>query len=44
MSYCSVSIGLVKQVKDGGGFFGIWADEVTDTSNWKQLEVLSGER
>ena len=24
---------IIKQVKDGGGFFGIGADEVTDTSN-----------
>ena len=31
---------IVQQVKDGGGFFGIGADEVTDTSNWEQLGLV----
>lgn len=31
---------IIKQVKDGGGFFGIGADEVTDTSNWEQLGLV----
>ena len=31
---------IIKQVKDGRGFFGIGADEVTDTSNWEQLGLV----
>ena len=31
---------IIKQVKDGGGFLGIGADEVTDTSNWEQLGLV----
>ncbi len=31
---------IVKQVKEGGDFFGISADEVTDVSNWEQLRLV----
>ncbi|XP_068680734.1 52 kDa repressor of the inhibitor of the protein kinase-like [Montipora foliosa] len=31
---------IFKEVKDGGGFFGIGADEVTDTANWEQLGLV----
>jgi len=31
---------IIKQVKDGGGFFGIGADKVTDTSNREQLGLV----
>ena len=31
---------IVKEVKDGGGFFGIGADEATDTANWEQLGLV----
>jgi len=31
---------IIKQVKDGGGFFGIGTDEVTDTSNWEQVGLV----
>ena len=31
---------LVQQVEDGGGWYGIEADEVTDTSNWEQLGLV----
>ena len=31
---------IVKEAKDGGGFFGIGADEVTDTANWEQLGLV----
>ena len=31
---------IVEEVKEGGGFFGIEADKVTDTSNWEQLGLV----
>ena len=31
---------IVEEVKEGGVFFGIEADEVTDTSNWEQLGLV----
>ena len=31
---------LVQQVKDGGGWYGIEADEVTNASNWEQLGLV----
>ena len=31
---------IIKQVKDGGGFFGIGADQKTDTSNGEQLGLF----
>ena len=34
---------IIMQVRDGGGFFGIGAEEVTDTSNWEQLGLYNGE-
>jgi Domain of unknown function (DUF4371) len=31
---------IVQQIKDGGGFYGIQADEVPDVSNWEQLGLV----
>ena len=31
---------IVKEIKSGGGFYGIEADEVTDTSNWEQIGLV----
>ena len=31
---------IIQQIKDGGGFYGIQADEVTDVSNWEQLGLV----
>lgn len=31
---------IIKQVKDGGSFFGIGANEKTATSNWEQLGLV----
>lgn len=31
---------IINQVKSSGGFFGIEADEVTDSANWEQLGLV----
>jgi hypothetical protein len=31
---------IIKQVTDGGGFYGVQADEVLDVSNWEQLGLI----
>jgi hypothetical protein len=31
---------VIQQIKNGGGFYGIQADEVTDVSNWEQLGLV----
>ena len=31
---------IINQVKSAGGFFGIEADEVTDSSNWEELGLV----
>ena len=31
---------IIDQVKSAGGFFGIEADEVTDSSNWEELGLV----
>ena len=31
---------IIEEVKAGGGYFGLSADEVTDSSNWEQLGIV----